>query len=535
MNNHNENPSFEDLLFDLNSPIEENRKKAVMLLVKTCDNQAIPHLNRLAADDESPSLRFLAKQGIFLLKSKLAARSNSGPVQKESIPQQRYTVQQISSMLEGEPETRLTAINYVNGNINLEYYTVIKNRIPLESDAEITARLIRTISKFGIQSDVHFLRQFIRSESYKIRFETASVLADYASNDAYGLLILFLLDPAEELQQLVLASLKLYGLNSVILLIESVFKTKDEDKLEAAVVLTGHLGNQGIRLLEKALSIDIPRIRERVLDILHSLAMLNFPRAVDLYEKYSGAPETATQDTFAFKKGEVSGFIHDFKKIKKFEKSLFTVEEVTDKEIIPLLKSRDRDSNIQGISMASQYRKFELVDHLVDLLSKSPDTVVKGQCLKALATIGGHKFLAILSKGLKSRFPEIRASSVSAMKIISSSESLAMVIPLLDDDSPEVRAAAVLCLADHPNIDIIKTITGMVHSDNRDMQRSGFHVLANLEDRRSISLLIALKKSSDPALADLAENTLQVMAGNGNIFAQAVLDGRTISDLILSD
>ena len=62
--------ALDDIVFDLENPIEATRIRAVVRLVRSSDIRSISYLERVAENDESAQIRYLARKGLKLLKDK---------------------------------------------------------------------------------------------------------------------------------------------------------------------------------------------------------------------------------------------------------------------------------------------------------------------------------------------------------------------------------------------------------------------------------------------------------------------------------
>lgn len=516
--------NFEEILFDLDSPLEETRKNAIMLLVKKSDSQALPYLKKIAAGDESPGLRFLAQQGIFQIEPKLTPAKKT--VEYLSDEKIRIFIES------GTDDEKLKALDSLAEHLNLEFYPLIKKQLKTERSEKLICRLLHVLSRFSIQSDVQFYRQFVKHPSKAVKRQIIEILGGFASREAYEILILFLIDDEESLHQPVLNFLKFFGQTHVLELLEGMIKHRDPELVEAAVVTAGYFGESSLPLLELALKSLDPKTKEKAAEVLKSLSSLNITGASSVLKKQNLQSDNhdSLSSTFDFKTSEISGYLQNFLKTKRYEKNLINTEAVDTEKILKMLKPGRPEENIRGINLIISQRKYKLFENVLELLKSSENAMVKGQCLRAVAKLGGEQFLSVISRGLKSRFPEVKKGAIAAVKILNTKDTIQLLVPLLDDATPSVRGTAILALRDYPAINAHKIIENMLDSPSDDMKLEAFYVLANLGDGKTATLLDKLRSSRKPLISQKAEKTLQIMAGNGNIFARTVLEGKNIGN-----
>jgi len=514
---------IEELLFDLESPIEDTRKQAILNLVKTAGSLSRPYLNKLAESDPSPAIRYFAKQGIFLINSK-------GAHEKE-IPKSSLNIDEdIKQLIIGSFNKKIEILDFLDNNLSLKYYPAIKSALKSEDNEEILIRLIRLITNFGIQSDVQYFRDFVNYDSDNVKKEIITSLGKIGTTQAYLILLSFLLDDSENIIEETLNILKAFGLEQFCTLLESAVNSSDPLYAESAMIAAGYLKEQGIYLLETGLKHENPNVRKRAEDVINSLALLNIESAVRLQKHTKKATSFESNGTFMFPKGEMSGFLNNFKKVKRFEKGLFQDNGMPISEIIPLFSSKDTDKISKAIKLSVRFRKYELVDKIVEIIRNNKDEHLRTQALKALAILGGEQFITFISKGLRSRSKTVRKACINALKIIGTKESEALIMTVLKDPEPEVIGSAILALKDNSAVNILELIKKMVSSKDTVARDEAFYLMANISDKSIISYLQKLRMSGKSAIVRKAQNTLEIMAGSGNLLAKAALEGIDINE-----
>jgi len=514
---------IEEFLFDLESPLEETRKKAILSLVKNAGPLALPYLNKLSESDPSPAIRYFAKQGIFLLKSKTIPEDTETQKSLESD-------EDIKKLLIGSFSEKVDILDFLEKNLSLKYYPAIKSALKSEDNEDLLIRLIRLITNFGIQSDVQYFRDFINHKSINVKKEIIASLGKIGTNQAYSILLSFLLDESEDIIDETLNVLKAFGLEQFRSLLENEVNSNDPISAEAAMIAAGYLKDQGVYLLETGLKHSDPKVRTRAEEVINALSLLNIEAATRLQKQSENKSEVPQDGTFVFKKGEMTGFLNNFKKVKRFEKGLFQKSGMPNSEVLSLFSSKKVDDISNAIKYSVRFRKYELIDKIVEVIRKNKDEHLRTQALKALAILGGKDFLTFISRGLKSRSKQVRKAAINSLKIIGSKESEAMIMTMLDDPEPEVKGAAILSLKDNKAVNIIDLIKKMVSNDDPSSREEAFYLMANISGKEIIGFLQKLRLSGKSSVSVKAQNTLDVMAGSGNLLAKAALEGIDINE-----
>lgn len=511
--------NINEILFDLESSVEETRRNAILTLMNKMGKNSIPYLEKIAENDDSPSLRYLARKGILIIKKKYNIHIKSNNKNIESLEK---------TMESNDKEKIIELLKNIRENPPLKLYPLIKKILKNSTDTDIKFYAYLTLTKYGIVSDFKFAEIFLNTNTEK-KLAIIKELSKFNSDTAYRYIILFITSDDDTVINEILKTLRNTNLSKLKNILHRMIEGLQETEQLSAIIMSGYLKEKGLDILEKAIKVtkSNKRLHNQLVEIINTFNILGVSGSNRLLELIGNKSSINPEKTFMFPKGELSGYIDNFKKIKRFEKGLFS-KDISDEILEKIRKNiHSKDNNRIELALKDiiKHNAYEFINDILNILKTNKNDEIRAHCLKTLAYIGNNKFINIIAKGLRSRSPIVRKGAITALKIIGSDEAESLILTKIKDSHPEVRGAALLAIKDNPAIDLITPLKEMIFSNDRKMQEEAFYIMSNIKNNKVISLLQSLINHRDTFIAIKANNTLQIMAASGNILAKAAIEG----------
>lgn len=161
----------------------------------------------------------------------------------------------------------------------------------------------------------------------------------------------------------------------------------------------------------------------------------------------------------------------------------------------------------------SRYPDDDVVDCLVERLTREPSRAVQEAIVSSLIAIGTETVVARCAELLRSDDAYVRNAAVEVLQVLED-RSLGTVRRLLDDEDPDVRILAVNVLGELRCKEAVELLRRVVASDPEiNVVVAAVEFLGEMglrqEDRETIRA--AVERFADPYLAFAAETALKKM------------------------
>jgi len=168
---------------DLDSHDPEDRRRGVFAIVRLPDPEGILYLRRIASEDDSIELRYLARKGLNLV-------SQTGHDVFGVRPEDRQPVRNLgdASLVEiahnlesSDPRVRFHALDVARRRRDVSLLDYILDMAHAEGHREIRATLVRVIGELGFEEGADVVRSFTRDEDPRVRANALEVMSVHGS------------------------------------------------------------------------------------------------------------------------------------------------------------------------------------------------------------------------------------------------------------------------------------------------------------------------------------------------------------------
>lgn len=154
----------------IHSHDSNERKRAIMKLLQTPNQQSLELCQKIATTDSSPDIQVLAKRAVSIIQKGIMVQNQ--PVSKPAVSEKE---QKFMNYLNGSREEKLSVIKFaINNNYRLVLPTLI-DRLELERDTTVLAALLKAIGILGSAENVHHISSFIKHADPMVRSNALEV------------------------------------------------------------------------------------------------------------------------------------------------------------------------------------------------------------------------------------------------------------------------------------------------------------------------------------------------------------------------
>jgi HEAT repeat protein len=177
-------------------------------------------------------------------------------------------------------------------------------------------------------------------------------------------------------------------------------------------------------------------------------------------------------------------------------------DEISDGPVLPArinisglsLDHPDPERRIAALRSAAKLKNPDIIPHLLSLLEKEENLLVKATFLKTLGRLGSclrnkEAVFSVLKPCLESPDVRIRANCIEAFELLGDPKCIELLAPLLRDSDNRVKANAVKALWRFGNHDAFSYLEKMIVSKDEWSRDSAVYALGYMSGPRAQSLL----------------------------------------------
>jgi serine/threonine protein kinase/HEAT repeat protein len=420
---------LEGLLRDLESPTADIRRRALFKLGKALDLRAIPHVKRIAAEDESQEARYLARKLLALYE---ARRPEAGGLIRPggshpSLVNALDTPASIETALASpNPAARAAALKAVTDRKETALLPAVLKRSaqgadgkPVETVPELRSLLPQAIAALGGRAHVQAIVAFVDDADPRVRANALTALQAVGDPASWAFVIRSVQDPDHRVRTAAISALSKLGRVNVIKCCTIMIERSGNQywQRDSAIALLAKSGlPEAVPLLEAALTDPVPGIAQKAFKGLQGLAAKGC-------EPAKKSLEVAIQLGIGEEKPEDFLKLEDARGSRPGEHDTGIRRELT-KAVL---------ANAGTNTIVGQMKLESDVPTLVGMLqnlAKKPDPAA----------------LPMLEELMRHDAEEVRGECVRALIAIGTPDALGLVVPALNDPSPVVASRALLAL-----------------------------------------------------------------------------------------
>lgn len=467
----------------LKSPHEQDRKKAIGILCRKSDRDAVIALQQIAEVDESIEVRFYARKALA------AAKGMRRPKTDDALLMLVPDVLDTDTFLRFDDEEKCALIQTLIAQNRSDSLPCFLSLLPIEQNPQMIAAMVMAVGAFGTSTESKVLIPYLGHKDARVRANTIEALELLGNLKLFAYIFPLLEDTDNRVRANAARSLKsIEPFTSFRLLQAMISSGKLPFQSSAIYVLRYFVSDASTALVAPFLESPHKELRLRSEQTLRVLAGKGIARALELTVGLPQVAEPVSPESV----------------IEDIENHSGTPEERIE-SLKQAFKIADPRKRLETIEMESIHLGGKSVEHLIGYLDYESDPLVVGKIYILLGRLYDSRALPVLLKGLRHQDDRCRANAVEAIGMISEPASLKHLVAFLKDPHNRVRGNAILALRSVSDVDIAQPLKQLTESSEELYQRTAIYVLAELQRVEFFPLLQQLLRSS---FATVRKNTL---------------------------
>lgn len=478
----------DDILRALDSPDEENRRRALFLAAERRDERALPRLQQMAAEDPSLEVRYYARKALLYFQKVVGVRRGGAGSGVEDLeadlgnPDPRVRNEAVQALArQGGDAARRRAVTLVEG----------------EADPFVRATLAVTLGILGGPAEIPALDVLLKDGDPRVRANAIEGLMHIGGPDVPARVVPYLKDADNRVKVNAYTALgKFKKMDLLKALGEMLTSDKAWRRDAAAYALVKMEIPESVPLLEYALGDDYIGIRLKARNGLVLLARREVTQAIQVLERLGGArphPETYLS--------------LDMLRIRSRPET-------------PRDEEAGRLALIRRIVEAQDREKVSM---LLRQLTRESRPRVLATLLTAVGNLGSAEVLPVLRPFLGFEDRRIRANAVEAWGLLGGPQDVEALEPFRRDPDNRVRANAVVALGRRER-DVRADLETMADDPSEVMRLSAVYALVELGRDEAVPLLSSLLLDPATAVKKKALDGLRILASDGRQDARQALE-----------
>jgi HEAT repeat protein len=423
-----------DLLQQLEDENEDVRRSSLLTVAKLGEESvpAIRVLQRLASEDRSAQIRYLARKVLRLLAMEAMARAQeqspaapgaTGPITRKSAKITDALAQESAPVLAAKLNSRhagvrASALRAAAIRQDPALIPIILERLgpANEPDPQLRALQAGALAILGGRDQMKTVASFLDDPDPYCRAAAVTVLAQYRDVAAFSLVIRSLLDPDPKPQAVARKTLETVGPGNVGKICQLMLRSDRTWSREAAVhcLVEFNLPN-ALEILEGVLADTDEGVRQKASLGIERLA------AMGSASKIQVNPVASTPALREDEHLEEDLNCADPVQRRQTSRNLLTLQGILNPAHLPLLQKRvavenDPETLVNLITALARLRDSRAVELLGQHTSNHPEAFVRAACADALASIATAEAAAALESMLADRSPIVVGRALVGLK-----------------------------------------------------------------------------------------------------------------------
>ena len=493
-----------EIISDLENPIESTRIRAVVNLVRSGQPNVIPLLERSAEHDESPQIRYLARKGLKLLKDRALSNEQRKNEVEHFGRDAGHTVTDLVSSHDAEERRRgFQLAAYLN---DVSLYPVLENAYILEEVPIVKPFMLSVLAILDKEKAIQHIRDALKSPEHRLRAAAVETAGLVMSDELLDGIIPRLNDRDNRVAANAALALKEHGSAAVLKSLERMLDSPDVGRRDSAAFALAEMRSEAaLPLLVRASLDDMKTVRGKAVEGLKKLAERGVQQAGELLEKVSREDKEGLADFFTLAAGGTAA---------------------TD------LYHEDFSVRLQAVKDLVKSANRSMIQDLKEALQQERDTFVASAMVRAIGELGSNDDFTAVIPYLESRDPRIRANAVEAAANLASeaaaslapaSDMLKLLLPALKDGNNRVRANAVVALTKPYPGEAIEALRTMAGEPAIRMKLSAAYACLETGSDEAVELLKNMASERDLRISEKALSSLSLLKDRGHPAAAEAL------------
>jgi HEAT repeat protein len=500
-------PDIPFLLKQLKSFDEEERKSAVLGLLRTREPMAIPVLSKLATDDPSLEVRYFARKACYTLKE-LGCVSPADPPSENLIPADQTPLPVL--LHASDPRIRFNALKRVLAHPTPEGTQLIRECARRETHPELLASFLTALGRLGTGGDIELLGSFLKHPDPRVRANAVESLAGIGGNSAITKLIPCLQDMDNRVLANTIKALQVFGTPELLKLLRTMAKSKHVPLRDSAIFALEKFRNPlSVMILSEITRGDPePHLRAKAHQALLRLAERGSIQAQKILRVLFSSSEAQGKPRSESVSAETDTGNSIQSKISEVSTEL-------KQQLLREVDSPDPSQRQTALQRISEILEPSMGPELAAALERETDPFVSSQLLMFLGKLKAKEGIFAVERRLSDPNDRTRANAVEAGVQIDPAVFHPRIFPLVKDPNNRVKANAIVALARKADFDIRPFLRELLEDPQPVFRKSGLFALTLSERIETGSLLSLVLEDPDPEVRILAHQTIRSFSRKG--------------------
>ncbi|MCK5682987.1 HEAT repeat domain-containing protein, partial [bacterium] len=468
----NSNPiDFEKIKTLSESHDEDDRKKAIILLTKTCSVKAFPILTEISENDPELNIKYYAKKAIFYLRKKLGVQDES--VSIDSLPEKEgagFKTRIQYSLYNVKPEVRKKALMVAIKFKDPYIIPSIITQLDKEEDATVRAMMLKTLGLLGNIANMEDVVKFLNDEDSRVRANAVEAIEYLGNKKLFPALIEKLQDSDNRVRANAIRAMQHFGGSLTLKFLKSMACSKNLPMRVSSAYALRFFPSPKVLPIVKGLLVDRNSdVITKTCESLKVLADQNFEPAKMILAKFSPSKDSDNQD------------------IEKI------IQEEENSQLLELTKnylnSEFVDRRMTAVDKIRNNLPFGGFNVLLDRLKIEDDEKVISAIILCLGRYKNEDCITHLLPFLESANDRIRANSIEALSMLDSAEIYPLLAMYLEDPNNRARANAIVGLKSYKYFNCRIYLMKMLESNQELMILSALYSILEFADPELLDLL----------------------------------------------
>ena len=495
--------TLDTIVSGLDNAQEIKRIQAVVNLVKYDDIRVIPYLQRMAEQDESAQIRYLARKGLKVIKDKALQHDASMPDTLSDATTTQSTGYNVRSQVKTLVSSRMTEERSKGFNLaarlgDPELYPALQAAYLKEEDPVLKSGMLHSLAIVGGERAHTVIQNALKDDEHRLRANAVETAAMIGDDTLLQFIVPLLKDGDHRVAANAALALKEYNIITVLKRLGEMLESPSVNRRDAAAFALGKLNSEmALNLLLKASQDDKKSVRMKAVKGLEALAGNGNEQAHLALEKIFTEDEEGLTDYF----------------------SLLS-EEQTFKDI----NHEDFNVRLEAVKNMVQSKEPDVLPLLITTLKKESDSYVKAAIIRGLGDLGTENDVHAIIPFLSDRDDRVRANAVETIGWLDRKENLGRLIPFLEDRNNRVRANAAVALGEAYPKKVIEALKEMASVPDIRMRISAAYACLEIASEEVIDVLGELARDDDLRVSEKAISSLGMLKDRGNKAAETIIN-----------
>ncbi|MFZ2958161.1 MAG: VWA domain-containing protein [Candidatus Ozemobacteraceae bacterium] len=501
---------FENAAKKLSSHKEDERKEAVLALLKLRDPRAIDLLANVTANDQVVDVRYNARKAYYLLRD---IHPNKMGEPFLEMPDGISLEDLEKLLLDENPRIRGEAIKLAGKLDPGSVAPTLRTAIAAEKTPQLLGGLLLGLGRAGLKYDIPSIAGFLTAPEPQIRTNAIEALGSIGGSDALEYVVPLLRDPdsgvrasaTKALPPLdsweMLNILRDMAMSPNVAYRDAAIDSLQRFKAPLAAKILGHLAavDPVIPLREKARAglVSMATSDENARKVLEQL---NTPEEPDDPNAPATVPLDGIWETMAPDTAVPTGVTLPGVPAKP---RVMVVPGLT-KKLVKEICLGDQALRENGLRQLASLLKPEHLPFLLLQLDREKDPRIASHLLSLIGKTQAPQAYAAVIKRFKDADNRIRANAIEAAMKIDPNTTPDRISSFLSDPSNRVRANTIIASAIRPNFDPLVWVRDLAGFSDPAYRRSALYVISNLKRPSFLVLLEFLIQDDDMEIRHMA-------------------------------